>query len=70
MHIAANSVELTLQIVDAPAIEGERRDVVLPVDLSDLVRDGLRIGRRPDRHNPAQLCPGFVGSVILLATLL
>jgi hypothetical protein len=55
LHIAADSIELALQIVDAPAIEGERRDMVLPVDLSDPVRNSLRIGRRSDRHNPAEL---------------
>ena len=57
---------LALEIVDTPAVEGESRDVILPVELGDLVRDGLRIGRRSDRRNAAKLGPGVVGSVILL----
>jgi hypothetical protein len=47
--VAADSIKLTLQIVDPSAVEGERRDVVLPVDLGDLARNGARVGRRPDR---------------------
>ena len=68
--VAADGVKLALEIVDAPAVEGERRDVVLPVELGDLVRDCLRIGRRSDRRNATEFGPGVVGSVILLAALL
>jgi len=58
--VAADGIKLALQIVDPPAVEGQRHDVVLPVDLSDLVRNRLWIGCRPDRHK---------GSVISLAAL-
>jgi hypothetical protein len=47
--VAADGIKLALQIVDPPAVEGQRHDVVLPVDLSDLVRNRLWIGCRPDR---------------------
>jgi hypothetical protein len=39
--VAADGIKLALQIVDPPAVEGQRHDVVLPVDLSDLVRNRL-----------------------------
>src|SRR5262249_52990276 len=59
--VTADGIKLALRIVDPPAVEGQRHDVVLPVDLSDLVRNRLWIGCRPDRHK---------GSVISLAALL
>jgi len=42
--VAADGIKLALQIVDPPAVGGQRHDVVLPVDLSDLVRNRLWIG--------------------------
>jgi hypothetical protein len=68
--MAAYGVKLALQIVNAPAIEGERHDAVLPVQLGNLLRDGARVGRRPNRRNAAELPPRAVGGMILLATFL
>src|SRR5262249_40048637 len=69
-HLAAYRVKLPLQIVDAPTIEGERHNSVLPIELGDLVRDRLRIGRRSDRCNQAEFLPCTVGGVVLFAAFL
>src|SRR6516164_11681384 len=68
--VAADGIKLTLQTVDAPTVEGERHDAVLPVQLGDLVRDDTRISGRPDRRNETELRPRAVGGMVLLATLL
>src|SRR5215469_66276 len=68
--VAADGIKLTLQIVDAPAVKGERHDAVLPVQLGDLVRDDTRISGRPDRRNESELRPRSIGCVVLLATFL
>src|SRR5262249_34890124 len=69
-HLAAYRVKLPLQIVDAPAIEGERHDAVLPIELGDLPRDGARVCGRSNRHDETELRPRGVGRTILLATFL
>jgi len=51
------SVELALQVIDAPAVKGERHDAVLPIELGDLVRDGVRIDGRSDRRNESEFRP-------------
>jgi len=56
-HLATYSVELALQIIDAPAVKGERHDAVLPIELGDLVRDGVRIDGRSDRRNESEFRP-------------
>jgi hypothetical protein len=55
--VAADGIQLALGIIDAPAVKSEGYDVVLSVDLRDLVRDCLRIGRWSDRRNAAKLRP-------------
>jgi uncharacterized membrane protein len=31
LHVAADGVKLALEIVDAPSVEGERRDLLMPL---------------------------------------
>jgi hypothetical protein len=56
-HLASYDVKLSLQIIDAPAVKGERHDAVLPIELCDVVRDGARIGGRSDRRNEFRVSP-------------
>src|SRR5262245_51811762 len=69
-NVAAYGVKLAFKIIDTPTVEGEHRDLVGTVDLGDLARDCLRVGRRSDRRNATELGPGVIGGVILLAALL
>ena len=45
------------RFIDAPAVKGERHDAVLPIELGDLVRNGVRIDGRSDRRNEYEFRP-------------